>query len=763
MSVKRLIGIDFGTSSTYLKVKHYENNKPVREDGTSVQYVDFNGNAWVPSIIQKLGDDFWYGYDAQTKKADSAVIYRNFKMSLEHKDEKARNEAMHLTELFFSYIFHMYQDQFTYSNDNYDEVETIVSYPVKWKEETIKFLADAAKKAGFQNVKTMDEPTAALNAVLIQNTSGIMKIANMQENKPSYIMMIDMGAGTTDLAILKCSVGKDKDGSGIVASKIVSTWPRGNNQLYFGGREVEEKLYDYLLKYLSSMPNVTKSTAQNLLNHQMDNIKSWKENTVSSTLNKEIEVSNCPFLTPVVPLITEDPIPFPGFGRKQFEKEFSEYLESFVALINGCIDDTKENISEFSGMKDIELVILTGGHSQWYFVRDILDGTIKTIGNTEVPPMIKDKDRIFSLPRPQETVSLGLVYSPMRLELNSEEEPLIEFDNADEKHSYVWFDRRIYKVDKKGEDIPLHLKWIEVKDEERPDSMLSIINKKYGLTLSSYHYYICCFCKQFMIMKIYVENKINIIRVNLDVAYPNPEIIYKSGSSMVDVVSYGGVLYVVEASEEKNAVSQLSLDGTKKKFLFDLRTIERKLGESVCSEIKYADDKYIYTISRYDKTKESIVQLKYNQKPVMFRIMDDVKHEPNVLALCDNFYLQGKNIYYYNETDGICAMNCESKQKRCLLNGKYILWGVSEKRLIFSEVVMDSYVGLYGMNLDGSNKKLIVNNTIDRAKVVGEWVVFLRKISAGGRMGALIENFLINFPGEPYCVRTDGTGLNKLL
>lgn len=767
MSVKRLIGVDFGTSSTYIKVKHYENNKPVKEDKTSVQYVDFNGNAWVPSIIQSLGDNFWYGYDAQTKKSDNSVIYRNFKMSLEDDDEIKRNEAMRLTELFFSYLFKIYQDQFTYIEDKYDEIETIVSYPVKWKKETVQFLADVAKKAGFQNIKTMDEPTAALNAVLVQNTSSIMKNINMKESKSFNILMIDMGAGTTDLALLKCSLVINKDESGTVASKIVSTWPRGSGQLHFGGREVEEQLYNYLLKYLTSMSKVTESMAQNILIQQMDNIKSWKENTVSSTLNKKIDVTTCPFLAPIIPLITDNQVALPSFGRIQFEKEFSNYLECFIDLINGCINDSIKNINEFNGMKDVEFIILTGGHSQWYFVREMLDGSINKIGNTMISPtMIKARDKIFSLPRPQETVSLGLVYSPMKLELNSDEQPLIEYDNEQLGYTFVHFNKRIYKIDNKHNNIPVHLKWIEVEHDERSDSLLSLINKKYGLALGIYSYYIICFCKQFMIVKIYAFNKVRLIRINLDVPYPELETIYETDSSIYNIVSYGGVLYVYEVNEEKKTLIQISLDGTKKKFLLDTNSLDLGSQEKASLDIKYADDKYIYAKFNYymnSKTKEKVVKLNYNQKPAVVNIMDEVRYEPCINIRNDNFYLYRNSIYYYNQTDGICVMNCESKKKNIILKGNYILWGVSEKGLVYSEYILDSYVGLYRMDLNGSNKKQIVNKIIEKSLVIGDWVVFLGKNSPRGIKGAFIEKYLISLPVEPYCVKVDGTNLNKLM
>ncbi|MEL7648635.1 MAG: DUF5050 domain-containing protein [Sedimentibacter sp.] len=762
MGIKRIVGIDFGTSSTYIKVKHYEGDEPVNKDRINAQYVDFNGNAWVPSIIQSLGDDFWFGYEAQTKKADNAVIFRNFKMILEHDDEETRKYARYLTELFFAYLFRIYQDQFMYSNDKYDEVETILSYPVKWKKETIQFLAHTAKNAGFQNVKTMDEPTAALSAILVQNTAGILKAAY----KPFYIMMVDMGAGTTDLAILKCSVEKYSDGSSFDSSQVVSTWPRGNDELCFGGREVDEKLFAYLQNYLSSMPKVTKNMAHNLLIQQMDNIKIWKENTVSSSLNKDVEVSACQFLTPVVPLITEDPVPFPRFGRKQFEKEFSSYLESFVDLINGCTDDGKKNINKFMGMEDIEFVILTGGHSQWYFVRDILDGTIRTVGNKAIPPMIDDKNRIISLPRPQETVSLGLVLSPMKLELWGEKEPVIEFEDVYDDHSFAEFDRMIFRVDKKGQDMPLHLKWIEIKNHERPDSLVCIINKKYNLKLESCYY--GCFCRQFMIVDSWFGGKSRLFRINLDVPYPNPELIYETDRYISNVSEYRGVLNFFESDldSDKKYLMQMSLDGKKKKFLFEMSNIERSLGEKINTTIRYTDERNIYILSscyRDGRTRDHIIQLRYDRKSEIFTIIDEVKHESCINRRYDNFYLQGNNIYYSNAADGIYKINYETMEKKCLLKGKFQLWGVNEKDIIFSDDVLESYANLYRMDLDGFSKKLIVNKIIDRSSVAGDWVFFRSNVGVGGIKGALIERYLVSSTGKPHCVKTDGSCLFKLL
>ena len=93
--------------------------------------------------------------------------------------------------------------------------------------------------------------------------------------------------------------------------------------------------------------------------------------------------------------------------RQTFEEKAEAYLKKFPALIRGCI--------AASGVKDadIELVILTGGHSQWYFVKEILTGRLPAVCGSLLPQITEDPNRILSVARPQETVALGLVYAPM--------------------------------------------------------------------------------------------------------------------------------------------------------------------------------------------------------------------------------------------------------------------------------------------------------------------------------------------------------------
>lgn len=107
---ERLIGIDFGTSTTVVHIKNYTDGRPSDGDSTSIQYVEFDGQGMVPSLIQKVDDTYYFGYDAKQPKKDEKV-YRNFKMKLESTDERERAEAEKLTLLFFRFLYEAYEEQ----------------------------------------------------------------------------------------------------------------------------------------------------------------------------------------------------------------------------------------------------------------------------------------------------------------------------------------------------------------------------------------------------------------------------------------------------------------------------------------------------------------------------------------------------------------------------------------------------------------------------------------------------------------------------
>ena len=398
MSVERLVGIDFGTSTSVIRVKRYKDGQPVDDRFSKIDVVFGSGSQMVPTLIQKTSKGTYYGYEAEIPKEKGEKLCQNFKINLESNDSAKKAEACELTEEFFSYLGKEYraQSEGGYLGDPTDAERTIVSYPVKWCDETKRFMVNAAKKAGFKNVEGMDEAQAAIHAVTVQYENLLTKNGIFKYNVPCNILLIDMGAGTTDLVMCCYTPGKN------AKTEILCTWPLSGDVL-FGGKEVDEKLIDYV-RDLMPMDNPMSSGI--LKKVGIKEFKSWKESVVSPALQRNEIVETFSKVDDIAELMDLDMDPY-NIDRTTLERYLADYLDMLPQLVNGCI--------EKSGLchGDIDLVILTGGHSQWYFVDSILQNATLV----DLPRIQKDLNRILKISRPQETVALGMVYKPLSIKL----------------------------------------------------------------------------------------------------------------------------------------------------------------------------------------------------------------------------------------------------------------------------------------------------------------------------------------------------------
>ena len=417
----RVIGIDFGTSTTYMNVKRYDGNKPLDGDKFSVSPVTFkygasSGN--VETLVQKLSDGkYQCGSEVDEDEQDS--IIREIKMSLESEDEEKKNEAKKATQAFFEYLFNNYNQQKADYGDSGDEVETIISYPVKWKEETRRFMIEAAKNAGFENVRAIDEAHAAVYSVLVRQIDDINKSV-IGDNKQGYMMLVDMGAGTTDIVICKYQFNPNTPSTDdSVKLNIVTCWPNNADAPTFGGREVDAKLAKYVEDYLTdSLPEEMKSSAKNIayVNGETDK---WKRTTVSKKLANNDAVTTCAYAYNKIAHISSFTKGFPELTRTNFEELIQDGLADFAKLINDSINDAAQKDADFAE-QGLDLVILTGGHSAWYFSSEIIDGTMQGyVDNPLLSKIRENKNRVIKLTNPQSTVANGLVYSKLPFDVKS--------------------------------------------------------------------------------------------------------------------------------------------------------------------------------------------------------------------------------------------------------------------------------------------------------------------------------------------------------
>ncbi len=422
--VIRIIGIDFGTSTSVVCVKRYKDGEPVGDAflSSSVTFGNGQGDTRAHTLVRRNGNGtYTCGREAADEAPDSE-IFREFKMDLESPDEAKRTQARTLTEEFFKYLYRWYDHQRSDMGDAGDQEKTIVSFPAKWSEGTRAFMAEAAKKAGFPDVSVMDEPSAALYATLTRKMNDVSDNGFLRTGKPGYMLLIDMGAGTTDLAVCRYTVTAG-DGDVIRAEQIknelVSTWPESGSAPTFGGREVDRLLESYLTDYMVSC-GLTEDMARQLV-CRSDSVKSWKEETVSARLNEGAVVDSCGFLSGYMMLLPQKQ-PFPSIDRAKLEGLLGEKLEGFKSLITGCLDRAcalEPAIQE----QGLDLVVLTGGHSAWYFTEALLNGSMPGVSHPALKRARAEKARVMRLSNPQETVALGLVYSLLPLRQAGEEQP----------------------------------------------------------------------------------------------------------------------------------------------------------------------------------------------------------------------------------------------------------------------------------------------------------------------------------------------------
>ena len=412
--MERIIGIDFGTSTTYMNVKRYHGDQP---DGDKFSYIPvmFNygeSSGYVASIVRENADGSFDFGEKAAEQLEGAKVYTEIKMLLESTDEEQRQTARRITGEFFKFLYKTYTQQATNLGGADDTEETIISYPVKWQKETGEFMLDAARRAGFKNVRGMDEATAAVSTVLCHDTGKDLRCAD----KPGYLMLIDMGAGTTDLVVCRYQANPN----GAVAVELVTNWPHSADEPTFGGREIDKALEGYVEDYLTkSLLNQSLLPIARDFATKPGESKKWKERHVSVNLAEGKPVATCGYVSPLRSMLSAD---FPVFDRTGFETLIESGLRDYARLIRGCLEKTAAMDENFSAL---DLVILAGGHSAWYFAKEILTGAMDGwLDHSALAAVRENPHRVVSLPNPQTTVSLGLVYSklPFDLEKQTDEE-----------------------------------------------------------------------------------------------------------------------------------------------------------------------------------------------------------------------------------------------------------------------------------------------------------------------------------------------------
>ena len=261
----------------------------------------------------------------------------------------------------------------------------------------VRLMEGAVSYTHLDVYKRQDEAQAAVHAATLQCETYLQNQGYLEPGQTCTILLIDMGAGTTDLVLCRYTPGEKSE------NEILCTWPRKGDVL-FGGQETDDLLRSFVQNRLPEKASLI------LKNFGNEKFKAWKENLVSPALLRGDEVDGFADLDSSLMMLGLDVGDY-GLNRAVFERWAGEYLKGLPQLVRGCIQESGISPSE------VELVVLTGGHSQWYFAKEILSGQKPEICETLLPQIAADAGRVISISRPQETVALGLAYLPLSVEL----------------------------------------------------------------------------------------------------------------------------------------------------------------------------------------------------------------------------------------------------------------------------------------------------------------------------------------------------------
>lgn len=407
--ITRIIGIDFGTSTSVVKI--YNSGA---SDSIYTLTVG-NGMQEIPTIVFKRASDgaLFIADEAlsQLNQGIEGLLIKNFKLNLVSDNDKEKNDAIEYTTLFFKYLYKIYVEQCnTGAFGNCDKTKIYISYPAKWPSFVRMTMLDCAVKAGFgtsEMVFGLDEPTAAAVASLHEREKELKETGLFYENTTYKAMMVDMGAGTTDIVLFEYRL----EGGHLHINNPV-TYPTAESTRLCGGREIDDILSEFCASYCKSIP-ASGPVPPAFLDKCNTEIKPWKEEVVSRGLKDNLEIKSPGFIAQQINLMKqfERPInpklqPF-RMNRLTFESISQTHWNNWRNLIEESFNEGKK--FGYTSTNDINVIILNGGHSQWYGVKDFLLG--KPFANLQplhFKNIINYPVSLIQGAKPSQTVAIGL-------------------------------------------------------------------------------------------------------------------------------------------------------------------------------------------------------------------------------------------------------------------------------------------------------------------------------------------------------------------
>ena len=379
------IGIDFGTSNSCICVACYLRRadgslSPIpikRPEAVPIQYRDtvptvvFLGSASEPPVFGEVAEEKALFYPELTQS--------NFKMRLGAPGADGE-DAFHYTCRFLRYLRSQVADSVPFFDSSSEvEIVTCIGHPVQWTPDQRDLTRQAAIEAGFPNVTIDDESSSAIYYHLCEES------LSLEPDESARALVIDMGGGTTDFAFVELSgePGVAPVTTPVDPSRLVPPW--GADRHTYGGRDMD----DLLLRHIATPWGYTPHSRE--WSFLLREARRFKE-MFSLAMLVGKDSYRAQWVLDGAPHEVR-------LQRDEFESVAQGYIEHMPRLTQGAL--------ALAGLRpeDVDAVILTGGHSRWYWV----EAAVQTI----FPGISAASHSLLRQRHPDQSVARGLAYKWM--------------------------------------------------------------------------------------------------------------------------------------------------------------------------------------------------------------------------------------------------------------------------------------------------------------------------------------------------------------
>ena len=361
---KLAVGIDLGTTNSLVAT--------VRS-GLSSVLVDDDGHALLPSVVRYLPDgDIEVGYGAQAAQsqdpANTIISAKRF-MGRGLKDIDVSLQPYHFVETktesgemlqietragikspveisaeILKTLKHRAEKALGLEKDSPDLAGAVITVPAYFDDAQRQATKDAARLAGLNVLRLLNEPTAAAVAYGLDNAA-----------EGTYVIY-DLGGGTFDISILKLSKG---------VFEVLAT----NGDSALGGDDFDRRIFCWVLEQSKCKPVNAQDTR--LLLTKAREAKEWLTDHASAQITSVLSTGEVVNIT----LTT---------------KQFNEFTQTLVAK---TLTPTKKALRDAHlNIEDIKGIVLVGGATRMPQIRLAVADFFKQAPLTNLDP-----DKIVAL------------------------------------------------------------------------------------------------------------------------------------------------------------------------------------------------------------------------------------------------------------------------------------------------------------------------------------------------------------------------------